>query len=526
MFAIGNSSKRYAAAGTERALLEALATPETYGIAQPVEVHETHASWVFVAGEFAYKVKKPVALGFLDYSSLERRLAACLEEVRVNQELAPGIYLGVRAIVTRPGGYRLAPAEAPDACEYAVQMRKFDESDTLAASIAGNKLEPIQIERVARRLASFHRAAPAAAGWTPERVNVVWCKNLRELDELHPPQTWNVALARRFGASFVSAHAAEIKRRERAGQVRDGHGDLRCEHILLRPTVRVVDRIEFDRALRCTDVAADLAFLLMDLEAWGRPDAADLLARVYVEAGGSLGGEALLAFYCAHRAFVRAKVSLLPAGRELPDRAHRLWTLGELMCWRARRPLALIVCGPPASGKSTLAGELARRSGMPIVSSDLVRKELAGIPAERRAGPEQYTAAFTEQTYDLLGLRACDELRRRGGVIVDATCRDRRQRAALLDRLGAAPDGCMFICCNVAPATALKRARRRMQLPGRVSDATPDIVARQRPLFQPLDELPADAVYTLDAEAAIERQVAEVAGAVDRRTPARDPQGA
>src|ERR1039457_2959345 len=126
---------------TDPALLEALATPATYGQDLPVVVHETHASWVFVAGERAYKIKKPVALGFLDYSTLERRRNACVEEVRVNQELAPGIYLGIRAIVRTKAGFAFAPNDqAPDTVEYAVEMRSFDEADTLAGLIASQAL--------------------------------------------------------------------------------------------------------------------------------------------------------------------------------------------------------------------------------------------------------------------------------------------------------------------------------------------------------------------------------------------------
>jgi aminoglycoside phosphotransferase family enzyme len=142
------------------AMLRALRAPAAYGIDGPVDVHETHASWVFITGEHAYKIKTPVALGFLDYSTLSLRHAACREEVRVNQELAPGVYLGVLAVVKSQDGFRLAPEGSPDVAEYAVAMRSFCESDTIAAAIAADALTAIDLQRVAKRVAAFHRRPP------------------------------------------------------------------------------------------------------------------------------------------------------------------------------------------------------------------------------------------------------------------------------------------------------------------------------------------------------------------------------
>ena len=316
----------------------------------------------------------------------------------------------------------------------------------------------------------------------------------------------------------------EIEQRARDGHVRDGHGDLRCEHVLVRPAVRVVDRIEFDPALRRTDVACDLAFLTMDLEAQGQRWAAGELVSAYVHAGASPGSEALQSFYAAHRALVRVKVTLVDAAEHEPharttrlERAERLWGLAERLCWRARRPLVLVVCGPAASGKSTLAAELAKRSQLPVVSSDEVRKRHAGLAATERAGPEHYTRQFTRDTYDLLSRDALTHLRRDGGVIVDATCRTKSQRALLLHRLDLPSVAHLVIHCEVALETALARASQRMRNSERISDATPQIVAEQFCSFQPLDELPAGSVLALDAEQTIDVQVAEVTQAVDER---------
>ncbi len=489
-----------------------------------VEAHETHASWVFLAGRFACKVKKPVRLAFLDYGTLARRLAACQEEVRVNGELAPGIYLGVRAIVPTEGGFRFAPQDASGAVEYAVHMRRFDDADTLQGAIDGHSLTYAQMEKVARRLADFHRDCARCAGGGPERLLAAWEANLRELEHLDHPRDWWSQMMGGFAEAFVSAHRGEIEWRVRIGKVRDGHGDLRCEHILLGSEVRVVDRIEFDPKLRQMDVAQDLAFLVMDLEAHGRRRAARELIGAYRRAGGSPASEQLHSFYCAYWALVRAKVAVIAAGTQHGRQRHRerarasrLWRLAQRFCWRARQPVAIVVCETAGSGKSTLAAELARRSRLPIVSSDAIRKRRAGLALTERARPEHYTSQFTRAVYDLLSRETLTQLERTGGVIVDATCHRRSERAKLFRLLNRGELTFVVVRCQVTLETALARASARMRSAGRISDATPEVVAAQFHRFQALDELPATSVLSLDAEQSADARAIEVIRAVDDR---------
>ncbi|HWY90609.1 MAG TPA: AAA family ATPase [Solirubrobacteraceae bacterium] len=510
--------------GTHPALLDALTAPAIYGESLPVAVHETHASWVFLAGELAYKVKKPVRLAFLDYSTLSLRHAACLEEVAVNHELAPGIYLGVRAILHGPGGFRFASEESAGAVEYAVVMRRFQEAHTLLGAIQAGSLTRSHIQQVAGRLAEFHQRSSALAADGPEHVLDSWMVNVQEIERLPFPSRWRVETMRGFGETFVAAHARELERRVERGLVRDGHGDLRCEHVLLGPQVRVVDRIEFDPALRQMDVARDLAFLAMDLEAHGRRWAARELARAYRHAGGDPGSERLRCFYSAYWALVRAKVALIAAGthhgalrRRERARAERLWGLAERLCWGARGPVVIVVCGPAASGKSTLAGDLARRSRLPVVSSDVLRKRLAGVALGERARPEHYTEEFTCAVYLSLAREALARLEGRGGVIVDATCHTRRERAALFGLLRHEHATFLAVQCQVTLQTALARAASRMQSPNRVSDATPQVVAAQFHRFQTLDELAHECVLALDCEQSVEAQTTALTRAVDRQ---------
>jgi uncharacterized protein len=503
------------------ALLEALAAPAMYPRHPQVAVQETHASWVFLAGEHAYKVKKPIALGFLDYSTLSLRHAACREEVRVNRDLAPGIYLGVRAIVRVPVGFRFARQDTPGAVEYAVQMRRFDEADTLEGVIAAGALSHANVREIARRLERFHRHACPVSGGSPGEVLDGWRKNVAEIEEHAPPERWDMKLMAGFGEACVRARTPEIERRASEGHVRDGHGDLRCEHVLLGRTIRIVDRIEFDPALRRTDIASDLAFLTMDLEAHRQRWAARELISAYRNAGGNPGSEALRSFYAAHRALVRAKVALVAAEQARGAKARLrvaepLWALAERLCWRARAPLMIVVCGPPASGKSTLAGELHRRTLIPVASSDVVRKRLAEIELTDRGGPEHYTPEFTRGTYELLSRDALACLHRFGAVIVDATCHSREERVLLLGGTPIPSLTRLVVECRVPLDVALRRAELRMQSPGRVSDATPVIVAEQFRTFEPLDELPAEQVLVLDTQQPVSLQVAVLARAVDR----------
>jgi uncharacterized protein len=503
-------------------LLAAMGSSSAYPGHPRVVGHETHASWAFVAGARTYKIKKPLALGFLDYSSLASRHAACREEVRVNQDLAPGIYLGVRAILAGREGFRLAGEDAPGAVEYAVEMRTFDERDTLAGLIEADRLTREVLERVARLLADFHRSAPVARGWGQDRVREAWQKNLAELAATAHPKRWRLDVVRAFADAFVEAHAAELRRRASLGLARDGHGDLRCEHVLAGSTLAIVDRVEFDPGLRRIDVACDLAFLTMDLEAQGQRWAARALVDAYGDAGLCPGSEQLRSFYGAYWALVRAKVALIAAAGRVAGAAasqlrsaQRLWSLSERLCWRARMPLAIVICGPAASGKSFLAAELARRSELPLISSDEVRRRLAKVHAGERGRPEDYRASFTRRTYGELAREAGLALDRGGGVIVDATCRSRADRAPLLQRLRASGARSLAVRCEVPLELALERATRRLGDPARLSDATPQIAEEQFRAFEEIDELSAANVLRLDTAKPLEDQLAELALGVD-----------
>lgn len=493
-----------------------------------MQVRETHISLLFIGAERVYKLKKPLVLDFLDYGSAERRRQMCADEVRLNARLAPDLYLGVRSLVTSDDGLRLADDDDPGAIDYVVEMRRYDEDQTLAAAVGRGEAGAGEVDPVGRRLARFHQdcpAAPTAGGALAVLAGVQ--RNLRELlGQLDAPTDRDRSFSLgRFLEAFVSARADQLDQRAAQGRVRECHGDLRAEHVILRPQLSVVDCVEFDAALRTLDVADDLAFLVMDLTRLGAQPLATALVSAYRDAGGDCGDDALLAFFAVHRALVRAKVQFVRATQHAAQSSvrtralangHAFLLLAGRFAWRARRPAAFIVCGVPACGKSYLARALGQASGFPILSSDVVRKELAGLDPRERAPAELYRPDFNRRTYAELGARAAARLQNGGGVLVDATFRLGADRDAFTESLGDAGPA-VFVECVVPAAVLAARAAARDQDPMRVSDATAEIVERERSAWAPLDEVPAEAHIQLRTDRPVETVVDDLIGLLDAR---------
>ena len=514
-----------------RDLVDAMARPGFYAHGpERVEVLETHISWVFLAGSLVYKVKKPVVFPFLDYGTLERRHELCLEEVRLNRRLAPSIYRGVRALVPRDEGFALADdADDPRACEYAVEMRRFEEEATLAARLARGDATAGELRALGRRLAEFHAAAApvaATAGW-PAHLARSLDENFETLLSFAGRVVDGRALAaaERFISAFLVARRDQLAARAANGRVRDCHGDLRTEHVIFEQGgVEVFDCVEFSPALREIDVAADLAFLVMDLAGAGRDDLAGELVGAYREAGGDPGDDTLLNFFAVYRAWVRAKVACLRAD-ELEggdgqrdaalSEARDLAALARCLAWRARAPLALVVCGGAASGKSHLARHLAEVTRLAHLNSDVVRKELLGVAAAERAPASAYSTEMNERTYAELARRASDELAAGRSVLVDATFRYRHDREAFAAALaGAEP---VFVECRAPAAVLAERAAARERDPSRVSDAGADLAERQRLEFEPLDDVPAARHLALRTDRPVEEVADDVEALLDAR---------
>jgi hypothetical protein len=507
--------------------------PSLYPGGPPVEVRETHISVVFLAGDRAYKVKKPVTLPFLDYGTLEQRRYFCREEVRLNADWAPGTYLGVRALVPSGDGYALAPEEAPDAVEYAVEMRRLPEDRTLERLIRAGAADERLVERLAQLVASLHaraeQALPGHGG--PDHVAARLDENF---DTVRPHADGVVdrgtfAAIERFARAFLDRHRQEMEDRVAAGRAREGHGDLRAEHVMvIGDRLLIFDRIEFDRSLRDLDVAADLAFLVMDLERLGARSLATVLERSYVAETGDTGLHGLLPFYACYRAWVRGKVACLRLGQlppgdprreSLAASARELFALSLRFAWRTRLPLVVVVCGIAASGKSSLATALAERSGLARLSSDAIRKSLAGAPLERRLGEDAYRPDMTRRVYEEIARRARESVARNGGVIVDATFLAGEQRAVLLEQLRPTGARVLFFECRAPLEVLRRRSEARTVAPERGSDATWEVVRSQAAAFEPLDDIPAGDRFALGTDRTPEETLGDLerllSGAVD-----------
>ncbi len=497
---------------------------------------DTHLSVVLLCGERAYKAERAVAYAFVDHRSLAARRRTQDAALRRNRALADDIYLRVRSVVSDVDGFRFSAEDDPGAIEYVLEMRRFDPRSTLADRLARGEIPQRDVDRIAARLSEFHAgarrvAAPAAASPAVARVAAAIDANVDELSGVLPGERDRVAIdrIRRRLHAYLRDHAELIAARNREGCVRELHGDLRADHVLVDPDrIRVVDAIEFSRELAEVDVADELAFLASDLEARDARPTATRLLDAYRAHGGDPGPARLRAFYGVHRTCVRSKVAALRDGGTTAGslvECRRLLALAERISWRTLGPRAYVVCGLSGSGKSRLADALAARAGIEVVAADRVRKARAGLEPTARAPIELYEPSVTERTYRELGVRAAAALAAGDSVVIDATCLARSHRATLLGALRGHRRQAWFVRCE-APLDVLRdRVAGRADDPSRVSDATIEILEQQRPVAEPLDEVPAERAITVRTDMPVDRIVDRIAALLDASGPGTEDGG-
>ena len=392
-------------------------------------VFETHISVVFLVGDRAYKLKKPVKTGFLDYSTAPLRAEACRREVEVNRRLAPDVYLGV-AELSGPGGREPEPL---------VVMRRLPEDRCLDDLVRGGGDVDAELRQVTRAIADFHsraeRSERIAGGGSVGAVLANWEANFDEMQPfVGPVLDASVATAvERLARAYLAGRHPLFSRRLAAGCVVDGHGDLRAENIFcLADGPRILDAIEFSDALRHNDVLLDVAFLAMDLERLGREDLAALLLQEYREFTAETHPASLEHHYIAYRAHVRTKVACLRHAQGDADAAAEARRLLEISASHLRhaRVRLVLLGGAPGTGKSTLAAELGDRTGFVVLRSDIIRKELAGLGSAERGPAELYSPGRDTVTYGEMLRRARELLEAGESVVLDATWREAPRREA------------------------------------------------------------------------------------------------
>ena len=493
-----------------RELLTALSDPAAFPEAGPdVRVVQTHISMVFLTGERVYKVKKPVAFwGLVDYRSLERRRHYCEEEIRLDRRFAPEIYLGVLPVVRDATG-RVRVGGEGEILDYAVVMRRYPEGSTLEDRIRAGTAVRDDVVAIARWLAAFHAKAAGNASVAfegrPDVYEGVVDANLRGTQAAVPalfPADLHRAFAERIHRRIADARDT-LDRRVRERRLVDGHGDLRAEHAVwieggggggtgANGAWRLVDGIEFSTTLRSIDPLSDVAFLAMDLAALGRRDLSHALLDAYLEARPDADAPELLPIYLAQRAHVRAAVGARVAvdanvgalAREAGRHsALRHLVLATAYAFTGDRPPLVVLAGPSGVGKSAIAHELSPLLDADVIASDVVRKELAGLPPKVRVtGAAQdalYSTEMSVRTYAEIVARARAALAAWRGAILDATFLKRAWRESAYAMARAADARPVLVWCDAPLEVVRERLAARAAADTDASDATIEVYERQ-----------------------------------------------
>ncbi len=483
---------------TDSPMIQSLLRKEAYD--HPVrqfELLETHISWVILTGDYAYKLKKPVDYGFVDFTTLEKRRFCCDEELRLNRRQSHDLYLTVKPVYGPREQARFHGTGTP--IDFAVQMRQFSQSELLPAVLTRGELTVAALDQLASDVATFQHATAVSTDNDQYGSNTV----IRQVMEAnftviqaagtHPDLVqslldWSVQEFARREADFVN--------RKANGMVREGHGDMHLGNMIQRQgRIEVFDCLEFNANLRWIDVVSEVAFLVMDLADRGHPELGWRFLNEWLEHTGDYAGLRVWAWYFCYRALVRAKVAVLrhrqsdvtpEEGEKLDQQLHEYLVLAQSVTQRPA-PRLYITHGLSGSGKSCGAQQAAAEIGLIRLRSDVERKRLFGVTEDPpRCVGELYSADATRQTYDQLRTMAADILRSGWSVIIDATCLRRSQRQVfreLADELGVPA---RLIAFQAEEGTLRQRITERQAQGTDASDATPDVLQLQQAQLEPI----------------------------------------
>lgn len=498
---------------TDPTLIQALKTAAAYPHpAEEIKLIETHISWVFLTGEYAYKIKKPLNLGFLDFSTLEKRKYNCERELLLNRRLVPDIYIDVVPI----GGVAEHPRfNATPAIEYTVKMRQFSPQDQLDALLARGELQREHMDELADTIAKFHQSIETAAldsHWgEPAQLWQAVAENFSQIrsliddtQDLNTLEQWSKSEFKRLEPFFIQ--------RKKAGFVRNCHGDMHLANIaLIDDRIAIFDCIEFNDAFRWIDVISEIAFTLMDLTDRNKADFAARLLDRYLQQTGDYQGLTLLPFYLVYRAMVRAKVAVIRGQqpgisakeKTQAEKDYHDYTVLAQRFTQKRQPVLFITHGLSGSGKTTLSQPLLERFNLIRLRSDVERKRLFGFSAEEKTGSETemgiYHSDASKRTYQHL-LKTASLLCQNGfSVVVDATFLKRAQRRLFHQLANQLKTPFVILHFHADEPLLRQWIRARAEINKDASEATLDVLNWQIKTAEAAAENEADYIVSIDS---------------------------
>jgi len=508
-------------------LIQALQDPGCYPHpVADVQLLETHISWVLLAGEYAYKIKKPLNLGFLDFSTLKKRRHYCEEELRLNRRLAPALYLDVQGIAGSADRPRFTDPNSPEVFEYAVRMRRFPQHARLDCQLDAGRLTSRDMDEVAQRVAEFHRCAPHADADSrygePDTVQAPVRENFAQIDALLSRETDRRALARLADHAEHQFQALRplLGQRKARGAIRECHGDLHLANLArLASGITAFDCIEFDPALRWIDVMSEAAFLVMDLQHRGHPDLAYRFLNAYLQHTGDYQGVAVLPYYLAYRAMVRAKVAAIESAQHhegTPSPEYYAYTELARRLGDPARGAVILTHGFSGSGKTWLSQQLVEMLPAVRVRSDVERKRLFDLSAEADSGSAVgggiYSTQAGNRTYGRLAEVARAVAKTGYPVLVDATFLERDRRRPFLELAGELDVPFAIVDCRAPERELHRRVAGRT---GDASEADLTVLKRQLQTHEPLDA--GESALTLRVDTGAPVDAAELADTLRKR---------
>lgn len=493
-----------------------------------VELIQTHISYVFIAGDFVYKIKKPLKFDFLDFTSLAKRKFFCEEELKLNRRLAPDTYLDVVAISKNSRG-NITLGKGTEIIEYAVLMKKLPSEKMLKTLLFQGVADEKTMDTVARKIADFHHQA--RTNRNIEEIGRI--ENIRHNNEENFIETkkyvndiipdYQYKFIREYVKNFLSKKKTIFEKRIADHKIRDCHGDLHLDHICITNEIVIFDCIEFSERFRCGDVAEDVAFLTMDIDYNGYPRHAKSFVQSYIKYSGDKDISILLNFYCCYYAYVRGKVTSFRLNQkeissserlEIRKTAQRYFALAYTYATRLDKPVLILTAGLMGSGKSYQARKLAERLGAEIIRTDVLRKELLNIKTTEKRYEDFGAGVYSDDVTRLVYEKAFDlteqKIKKGKAVIIDASFKKRAQRQKAADLAKNIHVPFYILECVCPDEITKKRLEKRVLESNNISDGRWELFQRQRDDYEAIDEVPANCLLKIDSSSNQEIQRHEI----------------